>query len=108
MAATFPTLRGGSLREKGGAVNAISGDLPSLLSSALVIFHGMLYSSHMNLTNFAIMDPHLLAGLVNTELRNKADSLEDLCKTHGLNQERLVARLAEADYFYQEDQMQFR
>jgi len=33
------------------------------------------------------MDPHLLVGLVNTELRNNASSVSDLCKTHGLDQE---------------------
>lgn len=62
----------------------------------------------MNLTTFEVMEPHLLVGLVNTELRNNASSLEDLCKTHGLNQEALVARLAGADYDYQAEQKQFR
>ena len=32
----------------------------------------------MKLQSFATMDPHLLVGLVNTELRNQAESLEDL------------------------------
>lgn len=54
------------------------------------------------------MDPHLLVGLVNTELRNNAESLEDLCKTHGLDQEVLVARLREGEYLYQVKQKQFR
>lgn len=62
----------------------------------------------MKLTNFMTMDPHLLVGLVNTELRNNASSVSDLCKTHGLDQEKLEARLAEADYYYSEEAGQFR
>ena len=54
------------------------------------------------------MDPHLLVGLVNTELRNHCDSLEDLVKTHGLEEDSLVERLASADYIYQPVQNQFR
>ncbi|MGE9270682.1 MAG: DUF4250 domain-containing protein [Verrucomicrobiales bacterium] len=62
----------------------------------------------MKLSRFDAMDPHLLVGLVNTELRNHAESLEDLVKTHGLDQGALVARLAEGGYEYQPDQRQFR
>jgi len=62
----------------------------------------------MNLKTFATMDPHLLVGLVNTELRNNARSLSDLCKTHGLKQKELVARLASADYHYLAESNQFR
>jgi hypothetical protein len=62
----------------------------------------------MNLSGFRAMDPHLLLGLVNTELRNHAESLEDLVKTHGLDEEQLVFRLAEAGYRYEPDQKQFR
>ncbi|MEX1115837.1 MAG: DUF4250 domain-containing protein [Akkermansiaceae bacterium] len=54
------------------------------------------------------MDPHLLLGLVNTELRNHCDSLEDLVKTHNLSEEELIAKLASAGYVYQAGQNQFR
>ncbi|WP_379711876.1 DUF4250 domain-containing protein [Haloferula chungangensis] len=54
------------------------------------------------------MDPHLLVGLVNTELRNQSEDLDDLVKTHALDQERLIARLAEAGYDYRPEQKQFR
>ena len=54
------------------------------------------------------MDPHLLVGLVNTELRNHAKSLSDLCKTHGLDEKRLQERLAEADFHYSKETKQFR
>jgi hypothetical protein len=54
------------------------------------------------------MDPHLLVGLVNTELRNHSESLEDLLKTHDLDETALVTKLAAADYHYQPAQKQFR
>ncbi|MFC7337518.1 DUF4250 domain-containing protein [Haloferula chungangensis] len=62
----------------------------------------------MNLSDFQNMDPHLLVGLVNTELRNQSEDLDDLVKTHALDQERLIARLAEAGYDYRPEQKQFR
>ena len=64
--------------------------------------------ARMDLSRFLQMDPHLLVGLVNTELRNHCDSLEDLVKTHGLEEDSLVERLASADYIYQPVQNQFR
>ncbi len=67
-----------------------------------------IHRSNMNLKTFASMDPHLLVGLANTELRNNASSLDDLCKTHGLDQEALVNRLAEAGYHFLEETKQFR
>ncbi len=62
----------------------------------------------MDLTNYLQMDPHLLYGLVNTELRNHCDSLDDLVKTHDLDQDELVAKLAKAGYDYQPALNQFR
>ncbi|MCU0748458.1 MAG: DUF4250 domain-containing protein [Akkermansiaceae bacterium] len=62
----------------------------------------------MNLTDFTSMDPHLLVGLVNTELRNHCDSLDDLVKTHHLDQLLLEEKLAAADYIYRPEQNQFR
>ncbi len=62
----------------------------------------------MNLANFLAMDPHLLVGLLNTELRNHCDSLDDLVKTHNLDPEALVGKMAAAGYVYQAEQNQFR
>lgn len=62
----------------------------------------------MDWTQFESMDPHLLVGLVNTELRNHAESLEDLCGSHDIDPERLKTRLASCDYHYQPKQKQFR
>lgn len=62
----------------------------------------------MKLSGFLQMDPHLLLGLINTELRNHCESLEDLVKTHDLDQDSLVRKLAGAGYDYQPEQNQFR
>ena len=62
----------------------------------------------MKLSGFRQMDPHLLVGLVNTELRNHCGSLDDLVSTHGLEREELLDRLAEADFHYREEINQFR
>lgn len=62
----------------------------------------------MDWSQYATMDPHLLVGLVNTELRNNSDSLEDLCRTHDVEQDQLIAHLASAGYDYMPEQMKFR
>ncbi|GAA5126878.1 DUF4250 domain-containing protein [Luteolibacter yonseiensis] len=62
----------------------------------------------MDLSNYLKMDPHLLVGLLNTELRNHCDSLDDLVKTHDLDPELLTDKMAAADYHYQPGQNQFR
>ena len=54
------------------------------------------------------MDAHLLVGLLNTELRNHAESLEDLVKTHDLDPEKLIAKMTAAGYDYRPEQNQFR
>lgn len=62
----------------------------------------------MDLSNYESMDPHLLVGVVNTAIRNNCEDLEDLCKTHDLDQVVLVERLSSAGYDYQPEQQQFR
>ena len=62
----------------------------------------------MDLANYQQMDPHLLVGLVNTELRNSCESLEDLVKTHNLEHEILVEKLKSVTYEYRPEQNQFR
>lgn len=62
----------------------------------------------MDLSQCLRLDPHLLVGLVNTELRNHCDSLDDLVKTHGIDPEALLETLAAADYTYRAEQNQFR
>ena len=62
----------------------------------------------MDLSKFATMDPHLLVGLLNTELRNHCASLDDLVKTHNLDPDVLAAKMAGAGYIYRAEQNQFR
>ena len=62
----------------------------------------------MDLSKCLQMDPHLLVGLVNTELRNHCDSLDDLVKTHDIDESALLEKLSAADYIYQPGQNQFR
>ena len=62
----------------------------------------------VNLSNYLKMDPHLLVGLLNTELRNHCDSLDDLVKTHHLDTDSLVEKMAAAGYIYQPEIRQFR
>lgn len=62
----------------------------------------------MDLSTFEHTDPHLLVGLINTELRNRSESLKDLCLSHDIDEAALKARLASADYHYRSKQKQFR
>lgn len=62
----------------------------------------------VDLTNYRKMDPHMLLGLINTELRNNCDSLDDLVKTHDLDNKSLVEKLGKAGYVYKPEQNQFR
>jgi Domain of unknown function (DUF4250) len=62
----------------------------------------------MNLSNVLTMDPHLLVGLLNTELRDFSEDLEDLVKTHDLCPDRLLEKMKAAGYCYQPEQNQFR
>lgn len=62
----------------------------------------------MNLTKAMNMDPHMLVGLLNTELRDFSADLEDLVKTHDLCSKELLDKMSAAGYIYQPEQKQFR
>jgi hypothetical protein len=62
----------------------------------------------VDLSTYLKMDPNLLFGLLNTELRNHCPSLDDLVKTHGLDQKKLEARMKKAGYLYKPELNQFR
>ncbi len=62
----------------------------------------------MNLSNALQMDPDLLLGLLNTELRNHCESLEDLVKTHDIDPQLLSEKMAAVGYVYHPEQNQFR
>lgn len=59
------------------------------------------------LERFETMDPYILLSAVNLKLRNDCSSLDDLCKTHEISEEKLCARLASVGYKYNADQNQF-
>ena len=85
--------------------------LPFAFIGALLAGHGLPSAWQipgMDLGSYLTMDPHLLLGLVNTELRNHCDSLDDLAKTHDLDQEQLEEKLGRAGYVYKAEQNQFR
>jgi len=62
----------------------------------------------MDLSNYQKMDPFLLLGVINTELRDNCSDLEDLCHLHDLERQSLEQRLASVDYHYQPELNQFR
>ena len=62
----------------------------------------------MDWNQFKKIDPYLLVGLVNTELRNHAESLNDFCRTHDIDKTQLCARLEKVNYQYNKEQNQFR
>ena len=62
----------------------------------------------MDFSKWQNMDPHLLVGLVNTELRNQSESLDDFLKTHGISEEELIEKLRAVGYDYRAEQQQFR
>ncbi|MCK0525592.1 MULTISPECIES: DUF4250 domain-containing protein [unclassified Anaerobiospirillum] len=58
--------------------------------------------------NYLTMDPFILLSAVNLKLRDSCSSLEDLCKTHEIDEDKLVTRLKEAGFTYNAAQNQFR
>lgn len=82
--------------------------MPALSFPLLPGKHHLGSFRRVDLTNYRKMDPHMLLGLINTELRNHCDSLDDLVKTHDLDNKSLVERLGAAGYVYRPEQNQFR
>lgn len=62
----------------------------------------------MDLTTYLKMDPNLLYGLLNTELRDFCSDLDDLVKKHGLDRKKLETRMKKAGYEYKPELKQFR
>lgn len=52
----------------------------------------------MNIPN----DPIMLLSYINTQLRDFYKNLDDLCDSHNLNKEDIIAKLASIDYEYDE------
>lgn len=56
---------------------------------------------------FETKDPYLLLSLVNTKLRDEANSLDDLCKTYNVEIDDIKERLAKVSYYYDLNTNQF-
>ena len=52
-------------------------------------------------------DPFILLSYVNTQLRDFYPSLVDMCKSLSLNEEELIKKLENIDYYYDADSNQF-
>lgn len=52
-------------------------------------------------------DPAILLSYVNTQLRDFYTSLDDMCKSIGINREETESKLSEIGYAYDEDRNQF-
>lgn len=50
----------------------------------------------------------MLLSVINTALRDKYNSLDELCESEGVNKEQLIKDLAEIDYKYKEEVNQFK
>jgi hypothetical protein len=62
----------------------------------------------MDLSRFQHMDPDLLVGILNTELRNHREDLDELCGYHDIPRPELEAHLAQSGYTYRPELNQFR
>jgi hypothetical protein len=53
-------------------------------------------------------DKVMLLSVINTALRDKYSSLDELCESEGIDKEQLIKDLAEIDYRYKEEVNQFK
>ena len=54
-----------------------------------------------------VRDPNILFSYVNTQLRDNYDSLDDMCKSLGLDEDEIRQKLAGIGYQYSEEQNRF-
>lgn len=50
----------------------------------------------------------MLLSVINTALRDKYSSLDELCDNEGIDKEQIIKDLAEIDYEYKEEVNQFK
>ena len=53
-------------------------------------------------------DKVMLLSVINTALRDKYSSLDELCESEGVDKEQLIKDLAEIDYKYKAELNQFK
>ncbi|OBT06538.1 hypothetical protein A9264_08160 [Vibrio sp. UCD-FRSSP16_10] len=62
----------------------------------------------MGIERFETMDSNILLSMVNMKLRDEFSSLDSLIKFYDIDKDKLIAKLAEADFEYLESVNQFR
>ena len=62
----------------------------------------------INADNYLRIDPFILLSAINMQLRDNYSSLEDLCKSLDLDEEKLTERLQNAGFSYISEQNQFK
>ena len=53
-------------------------------------------------------DKIMLLSVINTALRDKYSSLDELCESEGIDKEQIIKDLAEINYEYKEEVNQFK
>ena len=53
-------------------------------------------------------DPVMCLSVVNTLLRDTGDTLDEVCRSRGVEKEDLLRRMAEAGFEYDEEERRFR
>lgn len=53
-------------------------------------------------------DPVMLLSTLNMKLRDHHDTLDDLCKSHNIDANELIEKLASIDYYYDKTLNQFK
>ena len=53
-------------------------------------------------------DKVMLLSVINTTLRDKYSSLDELCDSEGIDKEQIIKNLAEIDYVYKAELNQFK
>ena len=53
-------------------------------------------------------DKIMLLSVINTALRDKYSSLDELCESEGIDKEQIIKNLAEIDYVYKAELNQFK
>lgn len=62
----------------------------------------------ISLSRYQSMDPYILLSAVNMQLRDDYADLQDLCRAHEIDMDKLCEKLKQAGFTYDAAQKQFR
>ena len=62
----------------------------------------------MLVNNIESMDPNILLSIINMKLRNEFRNFEDLCAYYNLDSDKIKTKLNQIDYYYKNDENQFK